>query len=177
VRLVDSAVCITLGSVILACGGAVAKSPSADKAQGQPAVGAPPADVPSMAAGPTITDTTPRPQMPLEAVLAALPKVEHEVIVGVKETAAVRGVSTRGQYLPLTARDSAVAALRAAFPALPILRVLRTAVVVRMPADLNLLRALRAHPVVDYIEPNHRDGVGGSREQRSGPPPPNERCS
>jgi hypothetical protein len=78
------------------------------------------------------------------------------LLVGLKEAGAVRGVSTRGMPLPLAARDTAVAVIRAAFPDLVAERVGRTYVVLRMRPECELLQRLRALPVVDYLEPNGR---------------------
>jgi len=102
--------------------------------------------------------------MPLDSVLAALRaprRSSGELIIGLKEAGAVRGVGVHGEMLPVAARDSAVTVIRAAFPQLTIVRISRTALVVRGPLSRRVLQRLRALAVVDYLEPNWTNGVTG----------------
>jgi len=103
--------------------------------------------------------------MPIDSILAALGdrrRTSGELIVGVKEAGASRGVSTRGVPLPLAARDAAVEVIRENFPDLAITAISRTFVVVRPPVSRELLVRLREFCVVDYLAPNWSHGVMGA---------------
>lgn len=103
--------------------------------------------------------------MPIDSILAALVdrrRTSGELIVGVKEPGASRGVSTRGVQLPLAARDAAVDVIRQNFPDLAITTIGRTFVVVRPPVSRELLVRLHELCVVDYLAPNWSNGVVGA---------------
>lgn len=128
----------------------------------------------------TISDSTPRPQMPLESILAAMgdvSKTDGTLLVGIKEAGATRGVSVNGIELPLAARRAAERAIRQVFPSIEFVQGIssavnfrsaqgvkldtlhRTYINVRVPRNLAVLQALRNHPNVDYINPNFTNGV------------------
>lgn len=131
----------------------------------------------------SIVDRTPRPQVPVEVILAAIgnpDETDGTVLVGLKEPGAARGVSVSGLPSPRGARQAAEAALRRGFPDFEIVRGIdvevpartplgtasttleRTFITVRPPANVARLRALRESAYVDYIVPNYHNGVARS---------------
>ncbi len=138
----------------------------------------------SVQSGPYVTDGTPRVHMTVAKIMSALAgegrRTDGNLIIGLKESAATRGVGTDGRELPVTARLAAETELRRAFPNLAITKgvqfvrqlagaqgnplrtdtIYRTAVLVHAASySSSLIAALRAHPNVDYVAPNYVDGM------------------
>lgn len=134
----------------------------------------------SLAGAPVVADLTPRAQRPLAVILAGLvdsTESDGTLIVGLKEPAAVRGVSVTGVQLPIAARYAAQAAIVRAFPQTRLVAGVehpftytqarglsrdvvtdtlhRTYIRLVVPHDTVFLAALRANPYVDFIEPNY----------------------
>ncbi len=88
-------------------------------------------------------------------LLSAISRADGVVMIGFKEAGTVRGVDPRGLNLTSdTTRQSGIRLLLARGVTVSHQFVTIPGVVAVMPLNLSLLSELRAHPNVDYIEPN-----------------------
>lgn len=137
-----------------------------------PSVGAMPSEVADARFG---LQAPARPQIPLDTVLTALrnpARSDASLIIGLKEADAVRGVSVSGIALPNSSRSAAQASILRDVPAATLVEgfarqfdrtvggltvhdtVYTTSIVVRIPMTRDVLQQLRAHPNIDYLQPN-----------------------
>lgn len=136
----------------------------------------------------SVQETTPREQPSIDVVLAHLAdrsRTDGNLIVGLKEPLALRGVARDGSVLPIAARLSAAQAIASEFNGLRVIHgvrnvvtralpagsavdtLYRTAILLQGPFTRTTLEALLKFPSVDYVVPNYFGHLAGAAVTRN----------